>query len=107
MKRQSVIRIMYAAALAVVVAGCAEKPSSTSLSLWYDKPAEKWTEALPLGNGRLGAMAFGKTDDELLQLNDNTLYSGEPDIEWKGLDISGSYDTVVAMLREDKYVEAQ
>jgi alpha-L-fucosidase 2 len=98
---------MCAITLVVVVVSCAEKKTSTSLSLWYDKPAEKWTEALPLGNGRLGAMAFGKTDDELLQLNDNTLYSGEPDIEWKGLDISGSYDTVVAMLREDKYVEAQ
>jgi alpha-L-fucosidase 2 len=43
-------------------------------------------EALPIGNGHLGAMVFGKTDDERLQLNDNTLYSGEPDIPWKGLD---------------------
>jgi alpha-L-fucosidase 2 len=37
-----------------------------------------WNEALPLGNGHLGAMVFGKTDAELIQLNDNTLYSGEP-----------------------------
>jgi alpha-L-fucosidase 2 len=64
-------------------------------------------EALPVGNGHLGAMVFGKTDDERLQLNDNTLYSGEPDIPWKGLDISESYDKVVQMLREEKYVEAE
>jgi alpha-L-fucosidase 2 len=63
-------------------------------------------EALPVGNGHLGAMGFGKTDDELLQLNDNTLYSGEPDIPWKGLDISDSYEKAVQMLREEKYVEA-
>ena len=40
-----------------------------SLLLWYDKPAAEWTEALPLGNGRLGAMVFGGPATEQLQLN--------------------------------------
>ncbi len=48
------------------------------LKLWYDSPASKWEEALPLGNGRIGAMVFGNPLDELYQLNEETLWSGEP-----------------------------
>ncbi|MEO8110955.1 MAG: glycoside hydrolase family 95 protein [Ginsengibacter sp.] len=48
------------------------------LKLWYSKPADVWTEALPIGNGRLGAMIFGKVDEELIQLNESTLWSGGP-----------------------------
>lgn len=48
------------------------------LQLWYDKPADKWTEALPVGNGFIGAMIFGGVDNELIQLNDGTLWSGGP-----------------------------
>lgn len=46
--------------------------------LWYEKPATKWTEALPLGNGRLGAMVFGSAPKERLQLNEESLWAGEP-----------------------------
>ena len=49
-----------------------------SLKLWYNRPASKWTEALPVGNGRLGAMVFGGTDSERIQLNDDTLWAGPP-----------------------------
>ena len=49
-----------------------------SLLLWYDKPAAEWTEALPVGNGRLGAMIFGGPANEQLQLNEDTLYAGSP-----------------------------
>ena len=49
-----------------------------TLKLWYDKPAAEWTEALPIGNGRLGAMIFGGTERERIQFNDNTLFSGRP-----------------------------
>ena len=52
--------------------------SQSDLKLWYNKPAELWTEALPLGNGRLGAMVFGKVNEELIQLNESTLWSGGP-----------------------------
>lgn len=48
------------------------------LLLWYDKPATEWTEALPIGNGRLGAMIFGGPASEQLQLNEDTLYAGSP-----------------------------
>lgn len=47
--------------------------------LWYEQPATVWEEALPLGNGKMGAMVFGRVSNERLQLNDNTLWSGYPD----------------------------
>lgn len=52
--------------------------SQQDLKIHYDKPATFWTEALPVGNGRLGAMVFGKVNEELIQLNEATLWSGGP-----------------------------
>lgn len=49
-----------------------------NLKLWYGQPAVEWTEALPVGNGRLGAMVFGKVGEELIQLNESSLWSGGP-----------------------------
>lgn len=48
------------------------------LALWYHQPATEWTQALPIGNGRLGAMVFGGISQERLQLNESTLWAGEP-----------------------------
>ena len=50
--------------------------SGQDLILWYDKPAKDWNEALPVGNGRLGAMVFGSTVRERIQLNEESLWSG-------------------------------
>jgi len=50
-----------------------------NLVIWYDRPATIWEEALPLGNGKLGAMVFGGVKNERIALNDNTLWSGYPD----------------------------
>jgi alpha-L-fucosidase 2 len=50
----------------------------SELTLWYTSPATVWLDALPIGNGRLGAMVFGKLDDERIQLNENTLWDGFP-----------------------------
>src|ERR1043165_5381364 len=52
--------------------------SQQDLKLWYTKPAAKWTEALPIGNGRLGAMIFGGVEKEHLQFNEETLWTGGP-----------------------------
>ncbi len=46
--------------------------------LWYDKPASKWIEALPVGNGRLGAMVFGSVEKERIQLNEGSVWAGPP-----------------------------
>lgn len=56
----------------------AEKEKNPSLFLWYDKPAVGWTEALPVGNGRLGAMIYGNKEKEVIQFNEETLWSGQP-----------------------------
>ncbi len=58
--------------LAAVQAGAQD------LALWYRQPAQKWTEALPIGNGRLGAMVYGGVDTEHLQFNESTLWTGRP-----------------------------
>ena len=63
--------------LARKVSGCGPT-EMTDLELWYKEPAAEWTEALPLGNGRLGAMVFGGVERERLQLNEDTLYAGGP-----------------------------
>ncbi|MEJ7586761.1 MAG: glycoside hydrolase family 95 protein [Ferruginibacter sp.] len=56
----------------------AASPAQQSQKLWYRKPATTWTEALPVGNGRLGAMVFGGINEELIQLNEATLWTGGP-----------------------------
>ncbi len=56
-------------------AGAAGPPPG-ALSLWYRQPATEWVEALPVGNGRLGAMVFGGTSSERIQLNEDTVWSG-------------------------------
>src|SRR5450631_3427422 len=55
-----------------------DRLSAQDLKLWYRQPAAVWTEALPVGNGRLGAMVFGGVKEELIQLNESSLWSGGP-----------------------------
>ena len=51
---------------------------NNDLKLWYDTPASQWTDALPLGNGRLGAMVFGTPAQERIQINEETIWGGGP-----------------------------
>ena len=60
-----------------VIVGCKSGPAQP-LALWYRQPAKRWLEALPVGNGRLGAMVFGGVQQEKLALNESTLWSGAP-----------------------------
>jgi hypothetical protein len=53
-----------------------EETFSPDTTLYYNAPAKEWSEALPIGNGRLGAMVYGRTDTELLQLNENSVWYG-------------------------------
>jgi alpha-L-fucosidase 2 len=53
-------------------------PATPADVLWFAQPAVKWTEALPIGNGRLGAMVFGGVTDERIQFNEDTLWTGQP-----------------------------
>jgi alpha-L-fucosidase 2 len=60
-----------------ILASKASSPDP-NCTLWYNQPAREWVEALPLGNGRLGAMVFGEIDQERLQLNEDTIWQGSP-----------------------------
>ena len=84
-------------------------PSQTKAQeykLWYDQPAHVWTEALPLGNGRLGAMLYGNPAAEQIQLNEETLWAGSPNnnanpeaLEW--------IPKIRELVFAGKYLEAQ
>jgi alpha-L-fucosidase 2 len=71
---------MSAAGLAASTGALAGPPAERRGDhlLWYRRPAATWNEALPLGNGRLGAMVFGRVGQERLQLNESTLWAGAP-----------------------------
>ncbi|WP_187262439.1 glycoside hydrolase family 95 protein [Pontibacter beigongshangensis] len=57
---------------------CFSQVKPTTHKLWYEQSATNWNEALPVGNGRIGAMVFGGTAKEQLQLNEETVWAGEP-----------------------------
>ncbi|WP_295117117.1 glycoside hydrolase N-terminal domain-containing protein, partial [uncultured Chitinophaga sp.] len=76
------------------------------LKLWYKQPAVKWTEALPLGNGRIGAMVFGGVAQDRLQFNEETLWTGEP----RDYNRPGAYkylDTIRQLLFDGKQKAAE
>ena len=67
-------------AIAIAMMACAQpaKVAGDQERLWYDAPAGRWLEALPLGNGQMAAMVFGGIADEAIQLNESTFWSGSP-----------------------------
>jgi alpha-L-fucosidase 2 len=108
----------FAAALCLSAAACAigragqagSSPADVGawndLKLWYRQPAEKWTEALALGNGRLGAMVFGGTLNERVQFNEDTLWTGGPH-EYQHEGAAEHLATVRKLLFEGKQREAE
>ncbi|MDW7695867.1 glycoside hydrolase family 95 protein [Flammeovirgaceae bacterium SG7u.111] len=76
------------------------------LSLWYTEPATEWTKALPIGNGRLGAMIYGGIHQEQLQLNEETLWNGGPH-DYANPDAYQHLAAVRKLLDEGKYIEAE
>ncbi|MHB9141517.1 MAG: glycoside hydrolase family 95 protein [Paludibacter sp.] len=70
-------KFLYALCL-IILPNSVVYSQNTDYKLWYDKPAQVWTEALPLGNGRLGAMVFGNPATEQIQLNEATIWAGSP-----------------------------
>jgi len=78
---------------------------ASDLTLWYRQPAEQWVEALPIGNGRLGAMIFGGVASERLQLNHDTLWSGAPS-DWNNSRAKDILPELRALIFAGKYAEA-
>ena len=83
----------------ILLFGCNGEKAAYDVVLWYDKPATDWYEALPIGNGTLGAMVFGGITTEQLQLNENTLYSGEPGGRHVEIDITKSLGKVQDLIK--------
>ena len=82
------------------------RETSNNLKLWYTKPAQKWTEALPIGNGCLGAMIFGGVENDRIQFNEETLWNGAPnDYAHKGA--SQYLDQIRQLLFDGKQKEAE
>jgi alpha-L-fucosidase 2 len=90
---------------AIAVAGTLSAAEPSPTELWYDRPADIWTDALPVGNGRLAAMVFGGVENERLALNEDTLTSGEPPTDLRTLDIRPDLDHVRALIAEGRHAE--
>jgi alpha-L-fucosidase 2 len=88
----------------IIINGVAQ--SGTDLKLWYTGPAKQWVEALPVGNGRLGAMVFGDPFKEVIQLNENTVWAGSP-YRNDNPDAKEALPEVRRLIFEGKYKEAQ
>ena len=98
--------------LSQVVLGCksesiTNKSTSTSAvnTIWYDAPAKKWTDAFPIGNGKLAAMVFGGTDVARFQLNEESLWAGVPENPYAE-NFREKLTTVQNLLLEGKNIEA-
>jgi len=71
-------RVLLLLILGIALISDLNAQSNSLLKLWYNQPAKRWVEALPVGNGRLGAMIFGDPSKERIQLNENTVWAGSP-----------------------------
>ena len=80
--------------------------AESQLKLWYQQPAKNWNEALPVGNGRIGAMVFGGVSSERIQINEDSLWSGAPQ-DADNPEALEALPEIRALLFEGKYAEAQ
>lgn len=78
-----------------------------SQSFWYAKPAVRWMEALPIGNGRVGAMVFGSVDEERIALNESTFWSGAPGDGHENPGATEHLDEIRALFFAGDYAKAQ
>lgn len=84
----------------------AKVEDKNDLKLWYNRPAKAWTEALPVGNSHLGAMVFGGTNSEELQLNEETFWAGGPHTNNSDKAL-GALSKIRQLIFDDKFLDAQ
>jgi len=101
MKRYTITLLLLFAAQVLSAA----PPEDSLLRLWYQQPATQWVAALPVGNGRIGAMVFGGVQQEQLQLNEGYLWSGGPR-DGNNPQAKQTLPLVRQLLSEEKYTEA-
>ena len=91
----------------VVADAAGTSEGSGDLLLWYRQPADAWIKALPIGNGRFGAMIFGQPAKERLQLNDVTVWSGDPQADADRKDAWKDLPELRRLIREGRFAEAE
>lgn len=116
--RRSVLKVAGGAAAGGVLTGAggsaaaaADRPAQLAddpnpMLLWYRQPAAEWLEALPVGNGRLGAMVFGGVATERLQLNEDSIWAGGPH-DYADPDAHQVLAEIRSLINQDKWLEAQ
>ncbi len=116
--RSSLLFVFNLLVFCLIMSGCVTDPSGragqnrldtedwTGMKLWYQEPAQEWAESLPVGNGRLGAMIFGGTENERLQFNEDTLWTGQPH-EYQHGGAAAYLPVVRKLLFEGKQREAE
>jgi len=105
MFKRNLIGIL-AALVSVVPALAKPQEPASPLTLWYREPADDWIKALPIGNGRFGAMIFGQPEKERFQLNDVTIWSGNPQPDADRKDAWKDLPELRRLVREGKYDQA-
>ncbi|UCE40160.1 MAG: glycoside hydrolase family 95 protein [Candidatus Aminicenantes bacterium] len=90
----------------VSVEGKNNDAGPTGMRLWYKAPAKEWTEALPVGNGRLGGMVFGGVEKEHIQFNEDSLWTGIPR-DYSNPQASKYLSEIRQLLLEGKQSEAE
>src|SRR5436853_669440 len=100
--RETILSVL----LSPTILGAEPRTTNNPLQLWYEQPASHFSQSLPLGNGRLGAMVFGGIDQEKIVLNEISLWSGSP----QDADRPEAYQhlpEIQRLLKEGKNIEAQ
>ena len=100
MKRLTLIALLF------VVYGLCFSSAWAQYRLWYDQPAQTWTQALPIGNGVMGGMVFGIPAVEHIQLNEETIWAGQPN-NVVNPNAKEALPKVRQLIFEGKYKEAQ
>ena len=98
-------RLFLCLGFALISLACPAKNTFHNNTLWYNQPAKVWEEALPVGNGRLGAMIFGNPYHETIQVNEESLWSGAP-INSNNPEAREHLDEIRRLVLEHNYVEA-
>jgi alpha-L-fucosidase 2 len=106
MKNRTVFILLFSISFLFLTIQLKGQTPPSGMKIWFNRPAETWNDALPVGNGRLGAMIFGGAEKERLQLNEESVWTGAP--RWDANpDALKNLPKVRNLLFEGKYAEAE
>lgn len=107
LKAAALVAVAPAASSSGEAGGVAAPLAGQNLCLWYREPAIRWLEALPIGNGRVGAMVFGGVAEEKLALNEVTFWSGSASSQHENPEGKAAFDHIRELFKSGKCADAQ